>query len=68
MKLRPGKHARRSLVAKNRIFKGREFRNGDLTWKRPGYGISPKFINQVIGHFASRDINENELIVWDMIR
>jgi len=38
-----------------------------LIIKRPGYGIKPKFINQVIGKKAKVDIEYDQWITWDMI-
>lgn len=35
-----------------------------LTIKRPGTGIPPKFINQLIGKKATGDIREDNFIVW----
>ena len=42
-------NARRSLIAKRFIPKGKTIEAEDLTFKRPAYGISPKFIDKVIG-------------------
>lgn len=35
--------------------------------KRPGYGIPPRFFEQVIGKIAKKDIPADEPITWDMI-
>ncbi|GAB6888910.1 N-acetylneuraminate synthase family protein [Desulfothermus okinawensis JCM 13304] len=58
------KNARRSIVAKRFIPKGKIIEYEDLTFKRPGYGISPKFIESVIGKKALNDINEDEVVKW----
>jgi N-acetylneuraminate synthase len=58
------KNARRSLVAKKNIHKGDELKSEDLTWKRPASGISPKYINDVIGKHALVDIDEDTIIKW----
>ena len=36
-----------------------------LTFKRPASGISPKFIDEVVGKKASRDIKEDEVLKWE---
>ena len=59
------KNARRSLVAKRFIPKGKVIEKNDLTFKRPAFGISPKFIDEVIGKKAIRDINEDEVLQWE---
>lgn len=60
-------NARRSLVAKNNIPKGKVITNDDLTFKRPAHGVSPKFIDEVIGKIAVIDINEDDVIKWQMM-
>jgi len=61
------KNARRSLVALCEIAKGRVITRDMLTFKRPGTGISPAEIEQVIGKKAMVDILEDEIICRDMI-
>ena len=57
------KHARRSLVALKDIPKGKTIEYSDLTWKRPAHGVSPKYIDSVIGKIASKNIIEDEVIL-----
>lgn len=57
-------HARRSLVAKRAIHKDKIIEYADLTWKRPAHGISPKFIDEVVGKKATVDIVEDTIIKW----
>jgi N-acetylneuraminate synthase len=60
------KNARRSLVAAKNIPAGKIIEEADLTWKRPAHGVSPKFIQEVIGKKASVAINEDDVIKWKM--
>ena len=53
---------RRSIVTKKAIKKGHVFSYEDLTFKRPGTGIKPEFIDFVVGRVATKDIGEDELI------
>jgi N,N'-diacetyllegionaminate synthase len=53
---------RKSIHAKKNILKGEIFTMENLAVKRPGNGISPMRWNEVIGRYASRDFNEDELI------
>lgn len=62
------KNARRSLVAKRFIFKGKRLGYEDLTWKRPAHGISPKFIDEVIGSKAIVEIKKDELLKWNFLK
>jgi N-acetylneuraminate synthase len=60
------KNARRSLVAARFIPAGKIIEPDDLTWKRPAHGISPKYINQVIGLKCSKNIEEDMVLQWNM--
>ena len=59
-------NARRSLVAFRDIPKGKTIEKEDLTFKRPAHGVSPKFIDDVVGKVASQDINDDDVIQWNM--
>ena len=61
-------HARRSLVVKRNIREGGKIELSDITWKRPAHGISPKDIDDVVGKRASRDLIEDEILHWEMLR
>lgn len=54
--------ARKSIVAAEDIKKGEVFTERNLTIKRPGNGISPMRLHEVIGKTAGRDYKEDELI------
>lgn len=60
-------NARRSLVAACPIPKGKTIEYADLTWKRPASGISPREMPLVLGKKASRDIEEDEVMKWQML-
>ena len=59
-------NARRSLVAAKDIKKGQVVTKEDLTFKRPAHGISPKFIDEVVGKTALDDILEDTVVKWNM--
>lgn len=54
--------ARRSVVAARNIKKGQIMTRRDLTAKRPGNGISPMLIDDLVGRKAIRDFNIDDLI------
>ena len=60
-------NARRSLVARRRITQGSSVSEADLTWKRPAHGVSPKYIDEVVGRKAAVTIEEDDIITWDMV-
>ena len=60
-------NARRSLVARRRITQGSSVSEADLTWKRPAHGVSPKYIDEVVGRIAAVTIEEDDIITWDMV-
>ena len=59
--------ARRSVVAASCIPKGAKISRDMLTVKRPGYGIKPKFIDAIVGRTAAVDIDEDDIITWEMV-
>lgn len=61
------KGARRSIVASRAIKKGSEIAFEDLTFKRPGTGISPSEIDDVVGRVANQDISKDCLLDFDML-
>src|SRR5690606_25209405 len=58
------REARRSLVASRNIPKGKIIEKEDLTFKRPAHGVSPKYIDDIVGKVAAFDINEDDIIQW----
>jgi N-acetylneuraminate synthase len=60
-------NARRSLVANKDIKNGEIVTKDMLTFKRPASGISPKFIDEVVGKMASQNISEDSVMQWDML-
>lgn len=61
-------NARRSLVADKFIPKGKVIEKLDLTFKRPAHGVSPKYIDEVIGKTANIDINNDDVLKWNMFQ
>jgi N,N'-diacetyllegionaminate synthase len=59
--------ARRSVVAAEPIPAGTVVTRSMLTVKRPGHGIKPKFIDALVGRAAKVDIDDDEVITWDML-
>jgi len=54
--------ARKSLVASRAIMEGEVFSRDNLTAKRPGDGLNPMSLSEVIGSPASRDYKADEQI------
>ena len=61
-------NARRSLVALRNIKAGQTICADDLTFKRPAHGISPKFIDELIGQTALVDIQEDTVLQWNLFK
>ncbi|WP_152056192.1 N-acetylneuraminate synthase family protein [Aliarcobacter butzleri] len=59
-------NARRSLVAARDIPKGKVVEKEDLTFKRPAHGVSPKFIDDIVGKTALDNISDDTVIQWNM--
>lgn len=61
------RETRKSIVAKVDIEKGNAIKESDITFKRPGTGISPLNVDKVIGKIASMDIPKDTLINFEML-
>lgn len=59
--------ARRSVVAACAIPAGSIITREMLTVKRPGHGIRPKYLKALEGRVARLDIDEDEVVTWDMV-
>ena len=59
-------NARRSLVANKDLKAGEIIKYEDITWKRPAYGISPKYLDNVVGKKTKENINADDILSWGM--
>ena len=62
-----GEQSRRSLYAVADITKGEEISNDNVRSIRPGLGLKPKYLPDILGRRAARDIQRGEPINWQMI-
>ncbi len=56
--------ARRSIVLINSLKQGSIIQEKDITFKRPGHGISPLFWDEVIGKKMLIDLEEDHILQW----
>jgi N,N'-diacetyllegionaminate synthase len=61
------RYARRSVTSAVAIPRGTVIARPMLTYKRPGTGISPRFLEMVVGRVARIDIAEDTTLTWDMV-
>lgn len=59
---------RRSLFAVKDIKKGNIFTWDNIKSIRPAYGLPPKFLNQVLGKKAKKDIIKGTPLDWDFVQ
>jgi sialic acid synthase SpsE len=59
--------ARRSVTSAVAIPRGTVITRAMLTYKRPGTGIRPRFLDLVVGRAARADIPEDTTLTWDMV-
>lgn len=60
--------ARKSIVASRDIFAGEEITVNDLSFKRPGNGLKPEYINYLLGKRANRLIKKDQIITFDDLK
>ena len=58
---------RRSLYYVNSLRKGDKIKSNDIRRIRPGFGIKPKFENQIIGKILKRNVEKGDPVKWDTI-
>lgn len=58
---------RKSIVSTKIIKKGEKFTNANLSIKRPGTGIQPKRLNEILGKIATRAIPKDTILADEMI-
>lgn len=61
------RYARRSVTSAVAIPQGTRITREMLTYKRPGTGISPRFLDLVVGRIARTDIPEDTTMTWEML-
>lgn len=57
----------RSLFIVKDMKKGEVFTHENIKSIRPGYGLSPEFINEIIGKKSKRELYKGQPLTWDMI-
>ncbi len=55
---------RKSIIVSASLPDGHVLGREDLAIKRPGYGIEPKYIEQMIGRAVCRDIEQDSVLTW----
>lgn len=63
----PRREARRSLVLTRNMKAGEVITKEDVMPKRPGTGISPQYMDIIIGRKVLRDLEEDTILTWDVI-
>lgn len=58
---------RKSIVMEKSIAKGEFLTRDHLSVKRPGYGIEPKKLNDLIGRPVGQDLEKDDVLTWDLI-
>ena len=66
-KQRKGRVFSRSLFVVKDIKKGEIFTEENIRSIRPGYGLPPKYLKDVLGRKASKDIEKGEPLKWEYV-
>ena len=56
---------RRSIYFVENLMKGEEIQQNHIRRIRPGYGLSPKYFENIIGKKVNRDITRGEPVKWE---
>ena len=58
---------RRSLIATRDLPAGTVLEAEMITVKRPGWGIAPKHLEDVVGRRLKVDVEEDDILTWEMV-
>ena len=58
---------RRSLYVVEEVPEGGVFDERNVRSIRPGYGLSPRYLAQVLGHRAARAVSRGTPMTWDLV-
>ncbi len=58
-------NARRSIVLTRSVPAGHVLEDSDLTYKRPGTGISPRYWDTVVGSQVNSPLEEDDVLHWE---
>lgn len=56
---------RKSIVLSRNVKAGERLSEEDIAIKRPGYGIGPKYFEQVVGRTVAADMEKDEVLNWN---
>lgn len=59
---------RKSVVAAKSLSTGHRLTFEDIAIKRPGYGIPPKYFEQLVGRELYHSLNEDDVIAWNDLK
>ena len=58
---------RRSLYFVKKLKKGQKILEGDIRRIRPGFGLMPKYYEDVIGRKLLSDVDVGDRVIWDLL-
>ena len=58
---------RRSLYVVRDVTAGATLTNADIRSIRPGYGLEPKHLPEVLGRLAARNLKRGDPLAWEMV-
>ena len=61
------KKFRRSIYFVKNLKKGDLIKDGDIRRIRPGYGLEPKYFDEIIGRRLNRDVLRGEPVKWGLL-
>ncbi len=56
---------RKSVVLNRNVKAGERLTEQDIAVKRPGYGIGPKYFEQVVGRTVAADMEKDAVLTWN---
>jgi pseudaminic acid synthase len=58
---------RRSLFAVKDIAAGEKLTKDNIRSIRPGHGLHPRYLDEIVGRYAKKDIRRGTPVSWDLV-
>ena len=67
-KMKKSREFSRSLFVVKDIKAGETFTEENIRSIRPGYGLPPKYLKEILGKRATQDIKKGTPLSWELVR
>ena len=56
---------RKSIVVEKALKEGERITRNSIGIKRPGYGVQPRYFDQILGKRVNKDLERDDVLTWE---